>query len=133
MPIRVIYHVLPAPKGWQVRKGKAVRASSVHASKAAAVKSATALAKGHARSQVVIHAANGTITGDRTYDGKALARKRKVRAIVKRILKTKAKKKAKRRKAARQGVVTRQKRTRALALKRSASAKKAAVSRRRRS
>lgn len=132
MPIRVVYHVLPAPKGWQVRKGKAVRASSVHASKAAAVTSATALAKGHARSQVVIHAANGTITGDRTYDGKALARKRKVRAIVKKILKTKAKKKAKRRKAAKAGVATRRKRQLAVARRRSTAAKKAASTRRRR-
>lgn len=132
MPIRVIYHVVPAPKGWHVRKGKAKRASAVHASKAAAVKAATALAKGHARSQVVIHAADGTISGDRTYDGKALARKRKVRAIVKKILKTKARRKAKRSKAARQGAATRRKRTRVLAIKRSSAAKKAAASRRRR-
>lgn len=132
MPVRIIYHVLPAPKGWQVRKGKAKRASSLHASKAAAGKAATALAKGYARSQVVIHAADGTISGDRTYDGKALARKRKVQAIVKKILKTKARKKAKRRKSARQGAATRRKRTHALAVKRSSAAKKAAASRRRR-
>lgn len=129
---RIVYHVLPGPQGWQVRKGSARRASAVHASKAAALRAATALAKGHPRSQVVIHAADGTIASTRSYDGKALARKRKVRAIVKKIQRTKARKKAKRRKAARQAVATRQKRAKALALKRSRAAKKAAATRRRR-
>jgi len=132
MPVRIVYHVLPAEAGWQVRRGRARRASELCTSKKAAVTAATALAKGHPLSQVVIHAADGTITGDRTYDGSALAKRRKTRARVAKGQKTKARKAAKRRKSARQGVETRRKRAKAQAVKRSTAAKKAASTRRHR-
>ncbi len=132
MPVRIIYHVLPAVAGWQVRRGSARRASVLCTSKAAALTAATALAKGNPLSQVVIHAADGTITGDRTYDGSALAKRRKTRVSVVKGQKTKAKKAAKRRKSARQGAETRRKHAKAKAVKRSTAAKKAASTRRHR-
>lgn len=132
MAARIVYHVLPGPGGWQVRRGRAKRSSAVHAPKPAAIRAAVAMAKNHPRAQVVIHAADGTISSDRLYDGHALRRKRKVRKVVRKMLRTKKRKAAKRRASARRGVRTRQRHQKAVAIKRSSAAKRGAVRRRRR-
>jgi KaiC/GvpD/RAD55 family RecA-like ATPase len=132
MAARIVYHVLPGPGGWQVRRGHGKRSSAVHARKPAAIRAAVVMAKNHPRAQVVIHAADGTISSDRTYDGQALRRKRKVRKVVRKMLRTKKRKAAKRRAAARKGVKTRKRRQRKIAIRRSSAAKRGASRRRRR-
>jgi len=131
MPRRVIYHVMPAPDGWQVRRGRAGRASAVHTSKPAALRTAGRLAKAHPHAQVIIHNADGTIAGDRTYDGQALRKKRRQRKRVKKMLRTKARNVAKRRSAGRRGAATRKRRQRRVAVARSRAAKRGAARRRR--
>jgi hypothetical protein len=61
MPTRVIYHVTPGTAGWQVKRGRAARASSIHVTKAAAVRAAADLATSHPLAQVVVHNAAGVI------------------------------------------------------------------------
>ncbi len=131
MVARIVYHVLPHPRGgWVVRRGRAARSSVATPGKAAAITAATRLAKGHNRSQVVIHAADGTIAGDRIYDGQ-LGKRRKVRTKVRKMLRTRLRKKTKRRQAAKRGVKTRRNRVRREALRRSKAAKRGAARRNR--
>ena len=132
MPPRKIYHVLPHPAGWAVKIGKAKRASVVAPTKAAAVKAASDLAKSAPKSQVVIRKSTGRFKGDRTYEVSAYRKKRKVRATVSKIRKTKTRAqrrqqrlRVQRRKAALLGVA----RTKRAGQRRSAAAKKAARTR----
>jgi uncharacterized protein YdaT len=67
MSKRQVYHVTPHEKGWQVKKEKAERATSIHETKEEAVRSAVALAKGTGLGQVKIHKRTGEIQEERTY------------------------------------------------------------------
>lgn len=82
MAARIIYHVLPGPLGWAVKKGRAARASSTHATKTKALRAAAVLARNHPTAQVVEHDATGVIVADRLYERrdyrKAMAKKRAV-------------------------------------------------------
>jgi len=89
--MRTIYHVLPYHDRWAVKINKAKRASSVHKKRDSALRAASDLAKSHPRSQVVIHKATGEIAGDRTYEYRHYQQKKKVRAVVGKIKKTKIK------------------------------------------
>ena len=132
MPTRIVYHVLPSPRGgWSVRRGRSARASRAVTAKAAAVRAAVALAKGHPLSQVVIHNADGTIASDRLYYGKPLARGRKARASAAKAKRTIARTRAKRRSIGRKAAATRKRRAHATAVKRSRAAKRGASTRRR--
>jgi len=132
MPTRIVYHVLPSPRGgWAVRRGHAARASRTTTAKATAVTAAIALAKGHPRSQVIIHHADGTIASDRTYDGAPLARRRKVLASARKAKRTIARTRAKRRLIGRKAAATRKRREHATAVRRSRAAKRGASARRR--
>ena len=152
MAARIIYHVLPSPAGWAVKKGRAARASSTHATKITAFRAAVKLAHNHPVAQIVEHDAAGVIVADRLYERsdyrkvtakkravakarktKLRKRRRKARAVTK-ARKTKIKKRRHaahkrrvRRKAARLGLARRRRRSAA----RSAAAKKAAARRRR--
>jgi len=131
MPARIVYHVLPSPRGgWTVRRRRAARASRAVTAKAAAVRAAIALAKGHPRSQIVIHHADGTIASDRTYDGAPLAKRRKALASARKAKRTIARTRAKRRLIGRKAAATRKRRTHDTAVKRSRAAKRGANTRR---
>ncbi len=115
MAARTIYHVLPAGRGWAVKINQGGRASSRHVHKTQALRAASALAKSHPRSQVVIHEATGKFAGDRTFSERDFKKKRKVRAAVGKTKETKRKNKAKaarlrtqRRKAAKLGLARKQ-------------------------
>jgi len=133
MATRVIYHVLPSPTGWSVKKGRAARASSTHVTKIAALRAAAKLARNHPTAQVVEHDAGGVIVADRLYERsdyrKTTAKKRTVAKARKTKLKKRrrvARKRLVRRKAAHLGLARRRRRSAA----RSAAAKKAARRRR---
>jgi hypothetical protein len=133
MVARVIYHVVPSAAGWAVRKGRARRASSTHATKAEALRAAAGLARHHPTAQVVEHDASGVIIADRRFERadyrKAQAAKRtaaKARQTRLRKRQRAARQRLVRRKAARLGLA-RQRRRKAA---RSSAAKKAARSRR---
>ena len=135
MTTRKIYHVVPHRAGWAVKIGKAKRASAVLKTKAKAMKAASNLAKSSPKSQIVIREATGKIKGDRTFEYRDYKKKKKVRAIVSKIEKSKLQNKRRqlrlrslRRKAALLGL-TRQKRAQAV---RRATARRAAKSRKRR-
>jgi hypothetical protein len=133
MAARVIYHVVPSPAGWAVKKGRARRASSTHTLKAKAMRAAAVLARNHPTAQVVVHDAAGVIVSDRRYEradhrkvvaakrtvakGRATRLKKRRRAVKKRLV---------RRKAARLGLARQRRRK----VARSAAAKKGARSRR---
>lgn len=132
MPSRKIYHVLPHPEGWSVKIGKAKRASAVAPTKAAALKTASNLAKSAPKSQVVIRKATGRIKGDRTFEYADYRKKKKVRTTVGKIRKAKTRTlrrqqrlRIQRRQAALLGVA----RTKRAGLRRSTAAKKAARTR----
>jgi hypothetical protein len=134
MTTRTIYHVLPHGDQWAVKINQGKRSSSLHARKTQAMRAASALAKGHPSSQVVIHAATGKIRGDRTFENRDYAKKRKIRAVVSKIKKTKAKnlqKVAKRRTLRRKAAKLGLDRKRRARLVRSRAAKSAALKRRR--
>ncbi len=133
MAARVIYHVVPSPTGWAVRKGRARRASSTHPTKTKALRAAAVLARNHPTAQVVEHDASGVIVADRLFERsdfrKTVAAKRKVakaRKTRKRKTRQAASKRLVRRKAAHLGLARQRRRS----VARSASAKKAARSRR---
>ncbi len=120
MPTRIIYHVTPGLAGWQVKRGRATRASSTHATKAEAIRAAADLATSHPLAQVVVHNAAGVITADRLYDRTAHQKKQTLKLTVRKIRDTKAKNKAravrlarKRRQAALLGLRRKQRKTRA--------------------
>jgi len=134
MPTRKIYHVVPHQAGWAVKIGKAKRASAVLKTKDKAMKAASNLAKSSPKSQIVIREATGKIKGDRTFEYRDYKKKRKVRATVSKIEKSKEQNKRRqlrlrglRRKAALLGLA-RQKRAKSL---RRTSARLAAKSRKR--
>lgn len=89
MPTRKIYHVVPHPSGWAVKIGKARRASAVLKTKAAAMKTASRLAKSAPKSQVVIRESTGKIEGDRTFEYRDFRKKKKVRSKVSKTKQTK--------------------------------------------
>jgi hypothetical protein len=135
MPKRIAYHVLPDTDGWQVKKGKAKKASSIHKTKREALRVASDLAKNHPRSQVIIHRASGLIESDRTFEHIHYTKKRKKRAVVRKIrigIKRSRRKqyedRLRRKKAARLGIS----RTRRKQYLRSLAAKKAARTRKKR-
>ena len=64
---RKCLHITKHPKGWQVKKQGASRASSIHRTKSAAVGSARVQARRSKPSQVVIHGRNGRFQSERTY------------------------------------------------------------------
>jgi hypothetical protein len=130
---RVIYHVVPDPNGWLVKKGKAKKASSAHATKEEALRAASDSAKNHPLSQVVVHKASGIIASDRTYEYRHYKQKKRKKEVIKRIkkgiLKTKRKKseeRLRRRKAAQLGIARakRKKYRRSLAALKAARARK---------
>ena len=133
MAARIIYHVVPNTAGWAVKKGRARRASSTHATKAKALRAAAVLARNHPTAQVVEHDAAGVIVADRRFERadyrKVQAAKRKVakaRKTRQRKHRQAAGKRLVRRKAAHLGLARRRRRSAA----RSSAAKKAARSRR---
>lgn len=152
MAVRIIYHVLPSPTGWAVKKGRAARASSTHATKITAFRAAAKLAHHHPVAQIVEHDAAGVIVADRLYERsdyrkvaakkravakarrtKLRKRRRKARAVTK-ARKTRKKQRRRalderriRRQAAKLGLARRRRRAAA----RRAAAKKAAARRRR--
>lgn len=132
MATRTVYHVLPGPAGWLVKKGKAAKASAAHVRKTQALRAAGDLARSHPLAQVVVHNAAGVITSDRTYGPKDYAKKKKKRAVVRKIKQAKVRRKrrqlrsrTKRRKAAKLGLA----RAKRVRQRRSAAAQKAARSR----
>lgn len=134
MVTRVIYHVLPGPAGWTVKKGRAGRASITHKTKIKAFRAAAALARNHPVAQIVEHDAAGVIVADRLYERRDYRKTQKKKRTVAKARKTKLKKRRRaarkrlvRRKAARLGLARRRRRS----LARSAAAKKAAARRRR--
>ena len=134
MATRKIYHVVPHRAGWAVKIGKAKRASAVLKTKAKAMKAASNLAKSSPKSQIVIREATGKIKGDRTFEYRDYKKKKKVRATVSKIGKSKLQNKRRqlrlrslRRKAALLGLA-RQKRAQAM---RRAAARRATKSRKR--
>ena len=133
MAARVIYHVVPSPSGWAVKKGRARRASSIHPTKAKALRAAAVLARNHPTAQVVEHDAAGIIVADRRFERsdyrKTVAAKLKVvkaRKTRQRKHRQAASKRLVRRKAAHLGLVRRRRRS----VARSSAAKKAARARR---
>ncbi len=134
MVARIIYHVLPNPAGWSVKKGRAARASSTHPTKPKALRAAAKLARNHPTAQVVEHDAGGVIIADRRYERSDYRKTKAAKRTVAKARKTKLKKRRRaarkrlvHRKAARLGLARRRRRSAA----RSAAAKKAAVRRRR--
>lgn len=89
--MRRIYHVVPYDDHWAVKINGAKRASSVHQKQTQALHAASDLAKSHPRAQVVIHTANGTIKGDRTFEYRHYKEKKKVRIAVGKGRKTRVK------------------------------------------
>jgi len=71
--LKATYHVTPSEKGWIVKKEGAQRASSVHTTKAEAVKISRALARTKPNGTLVIHGKDGTIQSKDTY-GNLIAR-----------------------------------------------------------
>lgn len=134
MATRIIYHVLPSPAGWAVKKGRAARASSTHPTKPKALRAAAKLARNHPTAQVVEHDAGGVIVADRRYERSGY---RKVKAVKRKVAKARKTKLKKRRRAARKRLVRRKAarlglaRQRRRSAARSAVAKKAAARRRR--
>ena len=132
MAARIIYHLLPSPAGWAVKKGRAARASSTHATKSMALRAAAALARNHPLAQVVEHDAGGVIVADRRYERSAY---RKVKAVKRKVAKARKTKLKKHRRAARKRLVRRKAahlglaRRRRRSVARSAAAKKAAARR----
>ena len=133
MVARVIYHVVPNTAGWAVKRGRARRASSTHATKATALRAAAVLARHHPTAQVVEHDAAGVIVADRRFERVDFRKAQLAKRTVAKARQTRLKKKQRaarqrvvRRKAARLGLA-RQRRRRAA---RSSAAKKAARSRR---
>lgn len=65
---RTVYHVVPSGEGWIVKREGAARPSTRWIEhKQAAVNRGVELAKSNKPSQLVIHRADGTIQGERTY------------------------------------------------------------------
>jgi hypothetical protein len=64
---RSIYDVTTHPNGWQVKKRGNASASSVHATKDAAVTAGQTLAKANQPSQLVVHKSDGTFEYEYTY------------------------------------------------------------------
>ena len=62
------YHVVPHPRGWAVRRGRAARASNVFDTKAAAVARGKELAR-NAETELVVHAGSGRIDNPNSYGG----------------------------------------------------------------
>jgi hypothetical protein len=87
MTSRIIYRVLPAGSSWQVRKGKATKASSRHATKKLAISRASDLAKNEPHAQLIVHNAAGKIESDRLYDVSAYRKKQRKRRTVTKIKK----------------------------------------------
>jgi hypothetical protein len=134
MPRRVIYHVLPSVLGWLVKLGKGGKASSRHVRKTQALRAASDLARSNPLAQVVVHKADGRIESDRLYGEvhhRAKLKKKRVakqvRAGIKRAKRKQRLTRLKRRKAALKAVRRQQRQRR----QRSATARKAALRRRR--
>jgi Uncharacterized protein conserved in bacteria (DUF2188) len=134
MTTRITYHVVPDPSGWLVKKGRAKKASSAHATKEEALRAASDVAKSHPLSQIVVHKASGVIESDRTFEYRHYKKKKKKKEISRKIKKGLKRNKRKeseqrlrRRKAAYLGI-TRTKRKRYL---RRQAAKKAAQKKKR--
>ena len=133
MAARMIYHVLPSPAGWAVKKGRAARASSTHPTKPKALRAAAKLARNHPTAQVVEHDAGGVIVADRRYERSDYRKTKAAKSKVAKARKTRLKKRRRasrkrlvRRKAAHLGLARSRRRT----VARSAAAKKAAARRR---
>ena len=133
MAARIIYHVLPSPAGWAVKKGRAARASSTHPTKPKALRAAAKLARNHPAAQVVEHDAGGVIVADRRYERSDYRKTKAAKSKVAKARKTRLKKRRRasrkrlvRRKAAHLGLARSRRRT----VARSAAAKKAAARRR---
>lgn len=133
MAARIIYHVLPSPAGWAVKKGRAARASSTHPTKPKALRAAAKLARNHPTAQVVEHDAGGVIVADRRYERSDYRKTKAAKSKVAKARKTRLKKRRRasrkrlvRRKAAHLGLARSRRRT----VARSAAAKKAAARRR---
>jgi hypothetical protein len=84
---RIIYHVVPDPSGWLVKKGRAKKASSAHTTKDEALHAASDLAKNHPLSQVIVHKASGIIASDRTYEYRHYKQKKRKKEVIKKIKK----------------------------------------------
>lgn len=67
MSKRTVVYVSPHKKGWQVKKEKAGRASSVHSTKKEAIREAKELAKRAELGQVKIQRKDGTFQTEYTY------------------------------------------------------------------
>jgi len=87
MLTRITYHVVPDSSGWLVKKGRAKKASSAHATKEEALHAASDLAKSHPLSQVVVHKASGIIASDRTYGYRHYKQKKRKKEVIKKIKK----------------------------------------------
>ncbi|HYE05675.1 MAG TPA: DUF2188 domain-containing protein [Planctomycetota bacterium] len=67
MAKRIVYHVSPSERGWEIQKEGASRASNIVASKSSAIARAKELATRGSLGQVKIHTQNGRVESERTY------------------------------------------------------------------
>jgi hypothetical protein len=64
---RTIWHVLPHPAGWKLKRRNGERATRVTEKQGEAIKYGIKLAQNNQPSQLVIHDRNGRIRDERTY------------------------------------------------------------------
>lgn len=61
------FHVSKHPKGWKVKREGAMRSSSLHQTKSAAVRAARAIARKNRPSQLLVHGRSGRYQSESTY------------------------------------------------------------------